>query len=44
MLSKCGKENVGEGETGKKVKTTPDTGGKSVSEKSQVTLTNNTTL
>ena len=39
MLSKCGKGSLGEGETGKKVKTTPDTGGKSVSEKSQVRVT-----
>ena len=30
---------MGEGETGKKAKTTPDAGGKSVSEKSQVTRT-----
>ncbi len=39
MLSKCGKRSVGGGEAGKKAKTTPDTGGKSVSEKSQGTLT-----
>ena len=37
MLSKCGKERVREGEAGKKAKTTPDAGGKSVSEKSQAT-------
>ncbi len=30
---------MGEGETGKKAKTTPDAGGKSVSEKSEVTRT-----
>jgi hypothetical protein len=35
MLSKCGKVRVGEGEAGEKAKTTPDAGGKSVSEKSQ---------
>ncbi len=39
MLSKCGKERVREGEAGKKAKTTPDAGGKSVSEKSQATHT-----
>ena len=39
MLRKCGKGSVGGGEAGKKTKTTPDAGGKSVSEKSQVTLT-----
>jgi hypothetical protein len=33
MLSKCGKGSVGEGEAGKKAKTTPDAGGKYVSEK-----------
>jgi len=37
--TKCGKESVGEGETVKKAKTTPDASGKSVSEKSQATLT-----
>jgi hypothetical protein len=37
MLSKCGKGSVGGGESGKKAKTTPDVGGKSVSEKSQDT-------
>jgi hypothetical protein len=37
MLTKCGKcGSVGEGESGKKTNTTPDEGGKSVSEKSQV--------
>ena len=36
-MSKCVKGNVGGGETGKKDKTTPDVGGKSVSEKSQAT-------
>jgi hypothetical protein len=36
---KGGRGSVGEGETGKKAKTTPDAGGKSVSEKSQVTRT-----
>jgi hypothetical protein len=40
MLSKCGKGCVGEGEAGKKDKTTPNVGGKSVSEKSQSTSTN----
>ena len=35
MLSKCGKVRVGEGEAGEKAKTTPDAGGKSVSQKSQ---------
>ncbi len=39
MLSKCGKGSVGGGESGQKTKTTPDTGGKSVSEKSQDTHT-----
>ena len=39
ILSKCGKGSVGGCETGKKDKTTPDTGGKSVSEKSQDTCT-----
>jgi hypothetical protein len=39
ILSKCGDGSVGEGEEGKKTKTTPDVGGKSVSEKSQVTHT-----
>jgi hypothetical protein len=39
MLSKCGKEREREGEAGKKAKTTPDAGGKSVSEKSQATRT-----
>jgi hypothetical protein len=39
MLSKHGKGSVGEGEVWKKAKTTPDAGGKSVSEKSQVTST-----
>ncbi len=39
MLSKRGKGSVGEGEAGEKAKTTPDAGGKSVSEKSQVTCT-----
>ncbi len=33
------KGSVGEGETGKKAKTTQDAGGQSVSEKSQVTRT-----
>ena len=37
MLSKCGKGSVGGGEVGKRTKTTPGTGGKSVSEKSQAT-------
>ena len=36
MSSKRGKGSVGGGETGKKAKTTPDAGEKSVSEKSQV--------
>ncbi len=35
-----GKGSDGEGEAGKKTKTTPDAGGKSVSEKSQTTSTN----
>ena len=39
MLRKRGKWSVGGGEAGKKAKTTLDTGGKSVSEKSQVTCT-----
>jgi hypothetical protein len=39
MLTNRGKGSVGDGETGKKAKTTPDTGGKSVSEKSQVRRT-----
>ena len=39
MSTNRGKGSVGVGETGKKVKTTPDAGGKSVSEKSQVTRT-----
>ncbi len=39
ILSKCGKGSVGGRETGKKAKTTPDAGGKSVSEKSQDTRT-----
>ncbi len=39
MLSKCGKGSVGGGEAGKKAKTTPDAGGKSVNEKSQDTRT-----
>ena len=39
MLRKCGKGSVGGGEAGEKTKTTPDAGGKSVSEKSQVTHT-----
>jgi hypothetical protein len=39
MLIKSGKVSVGGGEAGKTTKTTPDTGGKSVSEKSQVTST-----
>ena len=39
MLSKRGKGSVGGGEAGKKAKTTPDAGGKSVSEKSQATRT-----
>ena len=41
MLNKCGRESVGEGEVGKKTKTTPGAGplrvGNHVSEKSQVT-------
>ena len=37
MLSKRGKGSVGGGEAGKKAKTTPYAGGKSVSEKSQDT-------
>ena len=40
MLIKCGKGSVGEGEVGKKVKMTPDAGGKSENEKSQGTYTN----
>ena len=39
ILSKRGKGSVGGRETGKKAKTTPDAGGKSVSEKSQDTHT-----
>ena len=39
MLSKSGKGSVGGGEAGEKAKTTPDAGGKSVSEKSQTTRT-----
>jgi hypothetical protein len=39
MLSKSGKGSVGGGQEGEKAKTTPDAGGKSVSEKSQVTRT-----
>ena len=39
ILSKRGKGSVGGRETGKKAKTTPDAGGKSVSEKSQDTRT-----
>ncbi len=39
MLSKCGKGSVGGGEAGKRAKTTPDAGGKSVSEKSHDTCT-----
>ena len=39
MLSKCGKGSVGGGEVGKRAKMTPDAGGKSVSEKSQVART-----
>ncbi len=39
MLSKRGKGSVGGGEAGKGAKTTPDAGGKSVSEKSQVAHT-----
>jgi hypothetical protein len=38
MLSKRGKGSVGEGEAGKRAKTTPDAGGKSVNEKSQATF------
>ncbi len=37
--TKRGKGSVGEGETGKKTKETPDVGGKSVSEKFQFTRT-----
>ena len=44
MLIKSGKVSVGGGEAGKKTKTTPDTGGKSVSEKSQTTRTCRETL
>ena len=41
MLRKRGKDSVGGGEAGEKAKTTPDAGGKSVSEKSQgLTSTN----
>ena len=41
MLIKRWKGSVGEGEAGKKAKTTPDAGGKSVSEKSHgLTSTN----
>jgi hypothetical protein len=36
---KSGKEIVGGGEAGKRAKTTPDSGGKSVSEKSQTAHT-----
>ena len=39
MSSKSGKGSVGGGEAGKKAKTTPDAGEKSVSEKSQATRT-----
>ena len=39
MSSKRGKGSVGGGESGKKAKTTPDAGEKSVSEKSQTTRT-----
>ena len=39
MLSKRGKGSVGGDEAGEKAKTTPDAGGKSVSEKSQTTRT-----
>jgi hypothetical protein len=39
MSTKRGKGSVGENETGKKAKTTPDAGGKSMSEKSQATRT-----
>ena len=38
-LRKRGKGSVGGGEAGEKAKTTPDAGGKSVSEKSQATRT-----
>ena len=37
MLSKRGNRSVGEGDAGQKAKTTPDVGGKSVTEKSQAT-------
>ena len=37
MLSNRGNGSVGGGEAGKKNKTTPEAGGKSVSEKSQTT-------
>ena len=39
MPKKRGKGSVGEGETGKKAKATPQAAGKSVSEKSQATST-----
>ena len=39
ILRKRGKGSVGGGEAGKRAKTTPDAGGKSVSEKSQDTHT-----
>jgi hypothetical protein len=39
MLNKCGKDSVGGDEVGKKAKTTPDAGRKSVSQKSQATRT-----
>jgi hypothetical protein len=39
MLIKCGIGSVGGDEAGKRAKTTPDAGGKSVSEKSQATRT-----
>ena len=39
MWIKSGKGIVGGGESGKRAKTTPDSGGKSVSEKSQATRT-----
>ena len=39
MSSKRGKGSVGGGEAGKKAKTTPDAGEKSVSENSQATHT-----
>ena len=39
MVTKRGKGSVGDGETGKKAKTTQHAGGTSVSEKSQTTLT-----